>query len=213
MGMASVSDQVPPKEYTVMLDLNGLLIHWVYHRSSPKVHVRPGLMDFLVWLFSRARVLFWSSATQRNMTPLLRTVLSGTGVGPKEVTYYSQLDCTQSSYQNPEKKEKPFFLKDLATLVERREIESTDYILLIDDSPLKNLLNNPYNAIHPKTWSGEADDSFLNAFLRPWLDGLLSSNRAVPEYVKANPLRGCQTPEERLGQLACNILKGVRNTA
>ena len=147
------------------------------------------------------------------MIPLLRTVLSGTGVGPKEVTYFSQLDCTQLSYQNPGKKEKPFFLKDLATLVEMREIESTDYILLIDDSPLKNLLNNPYNAIHPKTWSGEANDSFLNAFLRPWLDGLLSSNRAVPEYVKANPLCGCQIPKERLGQLACNILKGVRNAA
>ena len=88
----------------------------------------------------------------RNMTPLLPTVLSGTRVGPKEVTYFSQLDCTQLSYQNPRKKKKPFFLKDLATLIEMREIESTDYILLIDDSPLKNLLNNPYNAIHPKTW-------------------------------------------------------------
>ena len=89
MGITSVFDHVPPKEYTVILDRNGLLIHRVYHRSSPTVHVRLGLMDFLIWLFSRARVLFWSSATQRNMTPLLRTVLSGTGVGPKEVMYFS----------------------------------------------------------------------------------------------------------------------------
>ena len=48
MGIASVSNQVPPKEYTVILDLNKLLIHWIYHRSSPIVHVRPGLMDFLI---------------------------------------------------------------------------------------------------------------------------------------------------------------------
>ena len=63
MGIASMSDQVHPKEYTVILDLNGLLIHRIYHRFSPIVHVRPGLMDFLVRLFSRVRVLFWSSAT------------------------------------------------------------------------------------------------------------------------------------------------------
>ena len=209
MTISSVSHQVPPKEYTVILDLNGLLINRIYHRINPRIDVRPGLTDFLVWLFSRARVLFWSSATHRNMSSLLRMVLSGTGFGVRGVTFFSQGDCIESDYKDPKKSDKPFFLKSLDTLMDMKEIDSVDYTLLIDDSPIKNLMNNPYNAIHPRTWSGEQGDLFLNGTLRPWLDGLLLSNRPVPEYVKANPLHGSQRPEPQMSRLAHNILEGV----
>lgn len=210
--VATETDQVPRRQYTVVLDLNGVLVHRVFHRNNPTVQRRPGLKEFLNWLFERARVIFWSSAAERNMRPLLRTILSCTSVSYGEVTYFSQAECTFSSYKNPSQPNKPYFLKDLGTLHRMDEIDSVDNALMIDDSPVKNLLNDPYNAVHPETWSGDTSDIFLGTCLRPWLDGLFESNEAVPVYVKAVPLLGCQLPEERLGRLAKNVLQCIADS-
>lgn len=63
--------------------------------------------------------------------------------------------------------------------------------------------------MHPESWSGDDNDNFLNGHLRPWLDNLLKSNEAVPVYVKANPLLGCQSPTDKLSREGFQILKGV----
>ena len=139
---------------------------------------------------------------------MLRSILVGTRVHVKHVPYFSQVNCTESSYK-ARKLDKPFFLKELATLLCSNVIQSLDYVLLIDDSPLENIANHPCNAIHPQTWSGEVGDSFLMGSLRTWLEGLLASKRPVPEYVKANPLKGSQMPADRTGGLRLNILMGV----
>jgi hypothetical protein len=147
--------------------------------------------------------------TEKNMWPLLGKVLSSTTFGPTRVTFISQFSCTPSSFRDPDEPNKPIFLKDLTTLVEMGEVKSVQDVLLVDDSPVKNLLNDVNSAVHPTTWSGQVGDNFLPATLRPWLDGLFLSNEAVPDYVKANPLLGCQNPVDRLDSLGINILKGV----
>jgi len=90
-----------------------------------------------------------------------------------------------------------------------KEIDFVANVLLIDDNPLKNLMNNGYNTIHPPTWFGDQIDNFLDACLRPWLNDLLMSNKAVPVYVRANPLCGCQMLEDPLSHLVFDILRGV----
>ena len=57
-------------------------------------------------------------------------------------------------------------LKNLTIVVNHfrgKEYKAKD-ILLIDDSPKKNLLNDPYNAIHPQTRNGKGNDNFLKWF-------------------------------------------------
>jgi len=100
-------------------------------------------------------------------------------------------------------------LKNLATLVEIGEAKSLQDVLLVDDSPVKNLLNHVNNVVYPPTYSGESGDTFLSRRLQPWLEGLFASNEAVTDYVKANPLRGGQRPMDPLSFEAIRILRGV----
>jgi len=88
-----------------------------------------------------------------------------------------------------------------------KEIDYVANILLIDDSPLKNLLNNGYNDIHPSTSFGDETNNFLDACLWLWLNGLLMSKEAVPIYIRANLLCCYQMLEVNLSPVAFHILK------
>ena len=69
-------------------------------------------------------------------------------------------------------------------------------ILLIDDSPLKSLLNDQYNAVFPPTFrdSDSQANDFLVCRLLPYLDRLRMSRLQVPDSVRRNPCQGCQLP-------------------
>ena len=74
----------------------------------------------------------------------------------------SQQHCTLSSYMdlflNPEKQ---VFLKNLKVYAKMLGLETVEDVLLVDDGPQKNLLNNVHSAIHPPTWSGGDGDRFI----------------------------------------------------
>ena len=63
--------------------------------------------------------------------------------------------------------EKPVFLKYLEVYAKMLELETVEDVLLVDDGPQKNLLNDVHSVVHPPTWSGNDDDRFLTTELQP----------------------------------------------
>jgi hypothetical protein len=111
---------------------------------------------------------------------------------------------------NPDKK---YMLKDLSRVAEKEGHINTSYILFIDDSLEKNLLNSRYNGIHPRTWSGDIEDEFLSFALKPWLQLLFLSRLKVSNFVKAKPMFGCQSPINPRSVLALVIIRGCTTMA
>lgn len=52
------------------------------------------------------------------------------------------------------------YLKDLASFARSAGLPYVENVLLIDDSPSKNLLNDMHNTVHPESWSGDDNDNF-----------------------------------------------------
>jgi ubiquinone/menaquinone biosynthesis C-methylase UbiE len=102
--------------------------------------------------------------------------------------------------------DKKYMLKELSRVAKKEGHTDTSYILLIDDSPEKNLLNSRYNAIHPRTWLGDIADDFLSSALKPWLQLLFLSRLKVSEFVKAKPLLGYQCPMNPRSALVDSII-------
>lgn len=195
----------------MVLDLNGVLIfRGVYVAGRERsVKLRPGCSAFLDWLSSKALVSFWSSIADKNIHRVIDAVLEGTSLKRDHVPLLSQGDCTRSSYVESSNPHKPFFLKNLNVFAKLLGLDTVEDVLLVDDSPQKNLLNDVHSAVHPPTWSGDDGDRFITMHLQPWLEGLFRSNELVTEYVKRAPLPGGQVPEDRMSDLAVKILRGV----
>ena len=105
--------------------------------------------------------------------------------------------------------EKPIFLKNLNVFAKLLGLETVEDVLLVDDSPQKNLFNDIHSVVHPPTWSGDDEDRFIIMQLQPWLEDLFRSCEVVTEYVKQVPLLGDQLPEEQKFDLAIKILRGI----
>jgi hypothetical protein len=65
--------------------------------------------------------------------------------------------------------------------------------LLVDDTPYKNVLNDPYNAIHPVTFTYFTEKStkkrpYLTYQLWPFLKGLKESGLSIPVYYRQHNL-------------------------
>ena len=137
----------------MVLDLNGVLIHrgvYVASRES-SIHLRPGCIAFLDWLSSRAVLSFWSSITDRNIHRVVDAVLQFTSLKREDVQVLSQRHCTLSSYMDASNLEKPVILKNLKVYAKMLGLETIEDVLLVDDGPQKNLLNDVHSAIHPST--------------------------------------------------------------
>ena len=195
----------------MVLDLNGVLVHrggYIAGRER-SVHLRPGCTAFLDWLCSRAVLSFWSSIADRNIRRVLDAVLQFTSLKRQDVHVLSQRHCTLTSYVDTSYPEKPVFLKNLEVYAKMLGLETVEDVLLVDDGPQKNLLNDVHSAIHPPTWSGDDEDKFITAQLQPWLEGLFRSSVPVTEYVKQVPIPGGQLPVYWKSELAIKILRGV----
>ena len=64
--------------------------------------------------------------------------------------------------------EKPVFLKNLKVYTKMLGLETVEDVLLVDDGPQKNLLNDVHSTIHPPTWSRDDEDRFITIQLQPW---------------------------------------------
>ena len=136
----------------MVLDLNGVLVHrggYIAGRER-SVHFRPGCTTFLDWLSSRAVLSFWSSIADRNIRRVVDAVLQFTSLKRQDVQVLSQRHCTLTSYVDASNPEKPVFLKNLEVYAKMLGLETVEDVLLVDDGPQKNLLNDVHSAIHPR---------------------------------------------------------------
>ena len=195
----------------MVLDLNGVLVHrggYIAGRER-SVHLRPSCTAFLDWLSSRAVLSFWSSIADRNIRRVVDVVFQFTSLNREDVQVLSQCHCTLTSYVDASNPEKSVFLKNLEVYAKMLGLETVEDVLLVDDGPQKNLLNDVHSAVQPPTWSGDDEDRFITAQLQPWLEGLFRSSVPVTEYVKRVPLPSGQLPIYRKSELAIKILRGV----
>ena len=195
----------------MVLDLNGVLVHRGGYIAGRErfVQLRSGCTAFLDWISSRAVLSFWSSIVDQNIRRVLNAVLQFTSLNREDVQILSQCHCTLTSYVDASNPEKPVLLKNLEVYAKMLGLETVEDVLLVDDGPQKNLLNDVHSAIHPPTWSSDDDDRFITAQLQPWLEGLFRSSVPVTEYMKWVPLPGGQLLVYRKSELAIKILRGV----
>ena len=73
----------------------------------------------------------------------------------------SQRNYTLSSYIHASNPEKPLFLKNLKVYAKLLGLETVEDVLLVDDGPEKNLLNDVHSTVHPLIWSGDDEDKFI----------------------------------------------------
>ena len=137
----------------MVLDLNGVFVHrggYIAGRER-SIHLRPGCTAFLDWLSSRTVLSFWSNIADQNIHRVVDAVLQFTSLKQEDVQVLSQWHCTLSSYVDTSNVEKPVFLKNLKMYAKMLGLETVEDVLLVDDGPQKNLLNDVHSAIHPPT--------------------------------------------------------------
>jgi hypothetical protein len=113
---------------------------------------------------------------------------------------FAQNWCDESIYRDPDNEGRPFFLKRLARLLgDSMGLAGWDATaentLLVDDSPYKNALNDPYNAVHPVTFTYFMEKNtkkkpYLIYQLWPFLKDLKDSGLSVPMYCREHNLLG-----------------------
>ena len=92
--------------------------------------------------------------------------------------------CTCSSYVNSSNLYKLFILKNLSEVAKLLRLEIVEDVLLVDDSPQKNLFKDVHSVVHPSMWFGDDGDKFITMHLRPWLEGLFRSSEVKVIFIK-----------------------------
>lgn len=196
------------EQYYLILDMNGLLMDKGNLSTKPhlrKYKFRRGVGMFFKFILEIGLVVtLWTCANKENaefmFIQLKKHVQCEAGISIEALHVFDQSLC-EEAYGNPRGERlrirsntKPYFFKSLAVLFFYNKIPgaSSKNTLLIDDSPIKNLLNCPYNAIHPPPFNqakeARIDDPYLTHKLIPYLIGLYNSEMSVPDYCMENPL-------------------------
>jgi hypothetical protein len=118
----------------------------------------------------------------------------------KDCLRFAQNWCDVSTYTDPDNEGRPFYLKRLARLLGNSMglaswVATAENTLLVDDSPYKNVLNDPYNVVHPLTFTYFMEKSmkkkpYLTHQLWPFLKDLKDSGLPIPVYCKQQSLFG-----------------------
>lgn len=185
------------------------------------VWVRPGCKDFLFQLSTFATITVWSSM----MTSTTRAIcdyLFGPISPVKPLRILGQEDCDRIPQRNAGSRiiflkepgtQKDIFLKTLsAHLFNGYDgIYTAENTLIIDDSPIKHMLNLPENVLLLPSWSykvnmAEEDSTLLDKIL-PYLLELHSFQGSLKEY-RASHLLG--RPMFYDDMATCSIYNEIR---
>lgn len=205
--------QVVSRKYFLLFDINGTLIHWKKFTIDPsgksskkrEQKARPGLTELLDWCLDHSEnfeVCFWSCVVERNLAPRIDFIREKVPRLPDNCLAFDQSMCLESAHRDEGDPSKPLFLKSIAhllanspDLVGRGATEEN--VLLIDDSPYKNVLNDPFSAFHPTSCTQYSEAKlkpgskpFFLQVLKPLLQKLLNSWKSVPDFFKANATYG-----------------------
>ena len=201
----SMRSRAVDKWLNVILDLNGILCvceDWKSNRNSKHyndvsgphsatvaaivgrkvVYVRPNCLTFLEELGKIATISVWSSMKSSNIHGVVDYLFSK---GKLPSLVLGQESCTTircrdssgrlSTYMVPGT-QKELFLKNLDTLFcGYWGIFNSENTVIVDDTPLKHIMNKSENVLLPNPWShrgGNDRDTFLLCTLLPWIQRL-----------------------------------------
>jgi hypothetical protein len=201
---ARLPQVAPLSQYFLLMDINGVLLatHFgiIGKEKVRSIHTqaRDGLREFLVHCASNFNVVFWTSMNTDNLEHHFATLFSHAPELGKDCPRFAQNWCNVSTYIEPDNVERPFFLKHIAHLLGDSmglggRGTTADNTLLVDDTPYKNVLNDPYNAVHPVTFTYFSPKNtkkrpYLTYQLWPFLKGLKESGLLVPVYYRQHSL-------------------------
>lgn len=185
------------KDLYIILDLNGLLIkRWDVNPSLPDisklrrrwVKLRPGCIEFLCKAFSIFKVGIWSTMTERNVLDVCKFLEQRARQRLPFFMSWSKDSCYQ--LEGVCRPDKPFVLADFKPLSYVWQIFGP-YLgphntVLVDDSPYKACMNDPYNCIFPDAYDGCSDDNFLVDVLWPYLEKMRMAQK-LQAYIANNP--------------------------
>lgn len=211
------------KWLNVVVDLNGILCvceDWKSNRNSKRyndasaphsatvgavvgmkaVYVRPNCLTFLDELGKIATITVWSSMKTSNIEGVVNYLfpkgkLPSLVLGQESCT---TIRCRDSSgrlttYKVPGT-QKELFLKNLDTLFSGyRGIFNSENTIIVDDTPLKHIMNKSENVLLPNPWSprgGGDRDTFLLRTLLPWFQRLhLARQQGLKSFREHGPNR------------------------
>mmetsp|Transcript_86449 Transcript_86449/g.242022 ORF Transcript_86449/g.242022 Transcript_86449/m.242022 type:complete len:357 (-) Transcript_86449:48-1118(-) len=171
----------------VILDMNGVLLFRNSKRDDGLM--RPHLEDFLSTLFEeledKVQVAVWSSMMQHNLMPL---VYKAFGSWADRLQFvWDQSCCTQKWVPQLHK---PLLRKDLMWLRQTAWAACVpDFVLLVDDDPIKCTENPKGTAVHPSSFKKGEDDASWETVLAEDTELL-----RLAAYVKAIVASGTPSP-------------------
>nr|PNR49410.1 hypothetical protein PHYPA_011306 [Physcomitrium patens] len=211
------------KWLNVVPDLNGILCvceDWKSNRSTKQysnssaphsatigaivgmkaVYVRPNCLNFLAELGKIGRISVWSSMKSSNIQGFVNYLF------PKEMLpglILGQDSCTKIWFQDSSGRlttfmvpgtHKELFLKNLDTLFSGyKGIFNSENTIIVDDSPLKHIMNDSKNVLLPNSWSNNGNgnrDTFLLRTLLPWFQRLhLARDQGLKLFREHGPNR------------------------
>jgi hypothetical protein len=174
---ARLPQVAPLSQYFLLMDINGILLATHFgiigkeKVKSMHTQVRDGLREFLVHCASNFNVVFWTSMNTDNLERHFATLFLHAPEPGKDCLRFAQNWCDVSTYTDLDNDERLFFLKRIARLLGDSmglggQGATAENTLLVDDTPYKNVLNDPYNAVHPMTFTYFSDK---NTKKRPYL--------------------------------------------
>ncbi|CAN7023674.1 hypothetical protein Bca4012_040958 [Brassica carinata] len=188
----------------LVLDLNGLLADIVSPLADCKADInigrraifkRPFCEEFLKFCFDKFEVGIWSSRKKNNVDRITEFLLGD--MKRRLLFCWDMSYCATTTLGSLENRHKYVVFKDLNQLWEKHDPrlpwQKGDYnetnTVLLDDSPYKALLNPPYTAIFPQSYShqNKSDTSLGNGGdLRLHLEKLVEAEN-VQDFIKKNP--------------------------
>ncbi|KAF2536892.1 hypothetical protein F2Q68_00018741, partial [Brassica cretica] len=195
---------VTSRKKLLVLDLNGLLADIVSPLADCKADInigrraifkRPFCEEFLKFCFDKFEVGIWSSRKKNNVDRITEFLLGD--MKRRLLFCWDMSYCATTTLGSLENRHKYVVFKDLNQLWGKHDPrlpwQKGDYnetnTVLLDDSPYKALLNPPYTAIFPQSYShqNKSDTSLGNGGdLRLHLEKLVEAEN-VQDFIKKNP--------------------------
>ena len=191
-----------PNPKLLILDLNGTLLfrprnHNVnrtidMRASSVKPVLRPYLREFTTYIFEHFHVMFWSSATPRNVQAMINAV---TTEAQRQLIIASWARDTLGLTPEEYNRKSPC-VKDLEKVFRNRVIRKRGIVwnesntILIDDSFAKAALQ-PFNHIYIPEFLGDVEADNVLYQIISYLEGLRYQGH-VARFIRESPFRAHQ---------------------
>ena len=166
---APVPPFLPPKEnssivYTLVLDLDETLIHYIEDKETAYVTVRPGAEEFIEELSKYYEIVIFTAALQKYADVVLEGIDKNNCISYK--LYREHTVCVNKVN-----------IKDLNKL--GRDITK---VIIVDNYP-ENFSYQPKNGLHIKNFEGEEDDYELDALKEDLIQLIKDNPQDVRDYL------------------------------